>query len=70
MRRNFNLDTKDTKNEGVVWQDDWDNHETTPNDGSWPICFWWEDMRPNELRILIQGVYERGYERGLLEREK
>jgi hypothetical protein len=29
------------------------------------FTYWWEDMKPREVRELVQEAYETGYERGL-----
>ena len=42
------------------WIDDFELHETTPPEGGESFCFWWEDMRPREVRLLVQDAYERG----------
>lgn len=48
------------------WADSSDIWETDPLDGNGqPILYWWEDMRPAEVRGLVQEVYARGYSRGI-----
>ena len=50
------------------WHTDWQDHTTTPDDGSGPITFWWDDMRPREVLKLIEEVYNRAYEQGFHDR--
>lgn len=52
----------------IEWVADYDNDTTDPQDGGEPFTYWWEDMRPREVKALVQRAYERGYERGLKER--
>ncbi len=44
------------------WRIDFENSTLTPDsDGEEPLCYWWEDIRPQEVLVAIQEAYERGY---------
>jgi len=51
----------------IIWIDDYDDDTADPQDGDEPLRFWWEDMRPREVRDLVKESYERGFNRGVLE---
>ena len=36
-----------------------------PQDGEEPFCYWWEDMRPKEVVVLIKEAYEQGKRAGM-----
>lgn len=46
------------------WTYDYEKYEMDPDDGDEPFVFWWEDMRPREVRELIKEAYERGVNAG------
>ena len=49
----------------IVWTDSEDYDEITPDDGGEPITYWWEDMRPREVRQLVIDAHERGRQTSL-----
>ena len=42
------------------WHDDFENDTADPRDGGEPFVYWWEDMRPQEVRELVKQAYARG----------
>lgn len=58
-------DPKQRKNtdDDVVWSNDYENSRIDPLDGSDPFMYWWEDMRPKEVRELVVEAYKRGMKR-------
>ena len=42
------------------WEDHPASDATDPMDGGEPFVYWWEDMRPQEVRELVKQAYERG----------
>lgn len=51
------------RHEETAWVVNEMEDEADPQDGLGPICYWWEDMRPREVRWLIMEVYDRGRQR-------
>jgi len=49
------------------WEDHPASDATDPMDGGEPFVYWWEDMRPQEVRELVKRAYERGVARGARE---
>lgn len=50
----------------VDWKDNTDGDfqfDIDPQDGKEPFRYWWEDMRPREVRDSIKEAYERGMDR-------
>lgn len=49
----------------IKYSDNPDTWEFTPEDGPIPIVYWWEDMRPKEVRQALMDAFERGLRYGL-----
>jgi hypothetical protein len=44
---------------------DYEHDVATPDGEFEEMCYWWEDMRPREVKKAILEAYLRGYARGL-----
>jgi len=50
----------------MAYTDNPDTWEFTPEDNPIPIVYWWDDMRPKEVRQALIDAFERGFRYGVL----
>ncbi len=53
-----------TKQWDGKWWDSDEEDVTSPTQYGGGFCYWWEDMRPREVKVLVQKAYESGYAQG------
>lgn len=46
--------------ESFIWLDKYENYEFCK------YCFWWDDIRPIEIKNIIKHVFEHGWQLGYL----